>query len=101
MRSPNAPVAQLDRVPGYEPVGRGFESLQACQEKKQPLSARQRLFLFTFYRKAKYFIIRRITSYCIAIFHLECYNICKDDNFEENKLVDLSMDFAIQNVNII
>ena len=25
-----APVAQLDRVPGYEPVGRGFESLQAC-----------------------------------------------------------------------
>ena len=26
---PCAPVAQLDRVPGYEPVGRGFESLQA------------------------------------------------------------------------
>ena len=24
---PNAGVAQLDRVPGYEPVGRGFESL--------------------------------------------------------------------------
>ena len=24
-----APVAQLDRVPGYEPVGRGFESLLA------------------------------------------------------------------------
>ena len=24
-----APVAQLDRVTGYEPVGRGFESLPA------------------------------------------------------------------------
>ena len=26
-----APIAQLDRVTGYEPVGRGFESLLACQ----------------------------------------------------------------------
>ena len=25
-----APIAQLDRVTGYEPVGRGFESLLAC-----------------------------------------------------------------------
>ena len=25
----NAPVAQLDRIPGFEPVGREFESLQA------------------------------------------------------------------------
>ena len=24
-----APVAQLDRAPGFEPVGRGFKSLQA------------------------------------------------------------------------
>ena len=30
----NAPVAQLDRVTGYEPVGRGFESLQAHQKIK-------------------------------------------------------------------
>ena len=30
----NAPVAQLDRVTGYEPVGRGFESLQARQTKR-------------------------------------------------------------------
>ena len=29
----NALVAQLDRVTGYEPVGRGFESLQARQKK--------------------------------------------------------------------
>ena len=28
----NALVAQLDRVTGYEPVGRGFESLQARQK---------------------------------------------------------------------
>ena len=27
----NAPVAQLDRVTDYEPVGRGFESLLAHQ----------------------------------------------------------------------
>ena len=27
----NAPVAQLDRVTGYEPVGRGFESLLPYQ----------------------------------------------------------------------
>ena len=28
----NAPVAQLDRVFGYEPKGRGFESLQPYQK---------------------------------------------------------------------
>ena len=30
---PYALVAQLDRVTGYEPVGQGFESLQARQQK--------------------------------------------------------------------
>ncbi len=30
----NAPVAQLDRVFGYEPKGRGFESLLAYQVKE-------------------------------------------------------------------
>ena len=34
---PYALVAQLDRVTGYEPVGQGFESLQARQKKKQLL----------------------------------------------------------------
>jgi hypothetical protein len=29
-----APVAQLDRVPGYEPGGREFESLRARQNDK-------------------------------------------------------------------
>ena len=28
----SAPVAQLDRVPGYEPGGRGFESCRARQQ---------------------------------------------------------------------
>ena len=28
-RWPNAPVAQLDRAAGFEPVGRGFKSLRA------------------------------------------------------------------------
>ena len=31
MKALYAPVAQLDRVTGYEPVGRGFESLWARQ----------------------------------------------------------------------
>ena len=30
----HAPVAQLDRVPGYEPGGREFESLRARQTNK-------------------------------------------------------------------
>ena len=33
----NAPLAQLDRVFGYEPKGRGFESLTACQKKRMDL----------------------------------------------------------------
>ena len=33
-RSRNAPLAQLDRVSGYGPEGRGFESLKACQNKR-------------------------------------------------------------------
>src|SRR5690554_619285 len=32
----NAPVAQLDRVPGYEPGGRRFESFRARQTEKRP-----------------------------------------------------------------
>ncbi len=32
-----APVAQLDRVPGYEPGGRGFESYLAHQSFKAQL----------------------------------------------------------------
>ena len=31
-----APVAQLDRVTGYEPVGQGFESLPAYQKSRYP-----------------------------------------------------------------
>ena len=31
-----APVAQLDRVPGYEPGGRRFESFRARQNRKGP-----------------------------------------------------------------
>ena len=33
-----APVAQLDRVPGYEPGGRGFESYPAHQTPLKPLN---------------------------------------------------------------
>lgn len=40
----NAPVAQLDRVFGYEPKGRGFESLPAYQFKPFFLT-KERFFL--------------------------------------------------------
>ncbi len=45
---------------------------------------------------AKYFIIRRIISYCAAIFHLICYNVSAVIWMKENKLVDLSMDFSVK-----
>ena len=32
---PYIALAQLDRVPGYEPVGRGFESLRRCHSNKR------------------------------------------------------------------
>ena len=37
MKSVYAPIAQLDRVTGYEPVGRGFESLSAYQKFQIPI----------------------------------------------------------------
>ncbi len=39
-----APIAQLDRVTGYEPVGRGFESLSA-HPKKASVSATEAFFV--------------------------------------------------------
>ena len=44
-RARHAAVAQLDRVTGYEPVGRGFESLLPYQE-NQILHQRNLIFLF-------------------------------------------------------
>ena len=40
----NAPVAQLDRVTGYEPVGRGCESLPAYQKSTTVLIQNHRAF---------------------------------------------------------
>ena len=44
-----APVAQLDRVPGYEPGGRGFESCRA----RQFLSKQYRIFIWNQFRLLK------------------------------------------------
>ena len=41
----SAPVAQLDRVPGYEPGGREFESLRARQFSADPLRGHEKCFL--------------------------------------------------------
>ena len=42
----HAPVAQLDRVPGYEPGGRAFESLRARHTNRKGLPFFGRPFLF-------------------------------------------------------
>ncbi len=57
-----APLAQLDRVFGYEPKGRGFESLTACQEKEQVI----RLALFLSNPKDWYIIDARSAAYIIS-----------------------------------
>ena len=44
MKALYAPVAQLDRVTGYEPVGRGFESLPAYQKSTMVLIQNHRAF---------------------------------------------------------
>ena len=44
-----APVAQLDRVGGFEPLGRGFESLRVHQN-KQPQPFKLGFLLFMFFR---------------------------------------------------
>ena len=41
----DAPVAQLDRVSGYEPEGQGFESLPARQKKRNHVFVVALLFL--------------------------------------------------------
>ncbi len=41
-----APLAQLDRAFGYEPKGRGFESLKARQSRTSTRNAARRGFLF-------------------------------------------------------
>ena len=43
----HAVLAQLDRVPGYEPVGRGFESLTPCQ--KSPRTKFGEIFTFSLF----------------------------------------------------
>ena len=48
----HAPIAQLDRVTGYEPVGRGFESLSAYQIKKR-IPVWVSSFLFALRRDSK------------------------------------------------
>ena len=46
--SVNASVAQLDRVLGYEPNGRGFESLRMHQKKDRALCS----IFFVFHRNS-------------------------------------------------
>ncbi len=49
----NAPVAQLDRVTGYEPVGQGFESLPARHKRNVFCLPRQKAFFLAFYGKIR------------------------------------------------
>ena len=52
MRVIYAPIAQPDRVTGYEPVGRGFESLSACHNRQQ---ARKLRFSRLFVKSSEFF----------------------------------------------
>ncbi len=49
MKNCYAPVAQLDRVFGYEPKGRGFESLPAYHEKS---NCKKAIAFFSYIRLA-------------------------------------------------
>ena len=72
VRRAYAPVAQLDRVTGYEPVGRGFESLSARHGKSTCSSGAFFIYRtvaeFFYYRSGKLyscpdkFFYRRTTS---------------------------------------
>ena len=58
-----APVAQLDRVPGYEPGGRGFESYPAHQVFcREPLGS----FFVAFFPSSYsiFYGIHRMLIYC-------------------------------------
>ena len=59
MRSLNryASVAQLDRVNGYEPLGRGFESLRAYHKLQYPNLGSD---IFLFFYKKQYFLQKSI-----------------------------------------
>ena len=47
-----APVAQLDRAPGYEPGGREFESLRAHHSSIEPSQTANELRYATEHRRA-------------------------------------------------
>lgn len=59
-------VAQLDRVTGYEPVGRGFESLPAYQKAIRYLYL-MAFLLFLGCRDSNP-IIQKLTHHCTAVF---------------------------------
>ena len=66
-------VAQLDRVTGYEPVGRGFESLQARQS-VQLQQSENHVFLrgFLFYVKG---ISKNTSRFSVCVFRDALYSI--------------------------
>ena len=64
-----APVAQLDRVTGYEPVGQGFESLLAHQS-KNPVDLRRWDFCLFYY-----VLINKNLSAAVNIFLFTIYQI--------------------------
>lgn len=67
-----APIAQLDRVSGYEPEGRGFESLLACQS-LQPVNSLFkrvcRFFCFAVAVKSALCVIM-----CVTVFKVPDYS---------------------------
>ena len=54
-----APVAQLDRAIGFEPIGRGFESLRARQKAPQSVESRSKFLADSISRLCPTYACRR------------------------------------------
>ena len=76
MRSLNryASVAQLDRVNGYEPLGRGFESLRAYHKLQYPNLGSD---IFLFFYKKQYFLQKSIDKIILMCYHITCRQTLK------------------------
>ena len=70
-------VAQLDRVTGYEPVGRGFESLQARQSVQLQQYKNHAFAWFLFMQNQAYGIVYQLfhTLFLLLIFDVWEVNV--------------------------
>ena len=75
-----AALAQLDRVFGYEPKGRGFESLTPCQ-KQTDASASVCFFRIYTNKAQKLLLFKKI--YVIMYYNCDNYAYFQEEKFSE------------------